>query len=243
MSTLLEEVLAAHGGRQRWAAASRVSARVRSGGLLIRTRVPGERFADYRVEAEVGEPYTTATPFPGAGRRGVFDHGEARIETDAGVVIGSRADPRPEFFGRAGLRRNLRWDALDSTYFAGYAMWNYLNTPYLLTREGIEASEIDPWTADEGLWRRLAVRFPEGLDTHSPRQIFYFDERGLLRRHDYVAEVVGRWARAAHLCTDHVEAGGLTFPTRRRVRPVGPGNRPLPGPTLVSLAISEIEVR
>ena len=46
----------------------------------------------------------------------------------------------------------------------------------------------------------------------------------------------------AHMCADHVEVGGLVFPTRRWVRPVGPGNRPLPGPTLVSLQLSEIEV-
>ena len=42
--------------------------------------------------------------------------------------------------GRSGLRRNLRWDALDSTYFAGYAMWNYMTTPYLLTRQGVEVA-------------------------------------------------------------------------------------------------------
>ena len=44
------------------------------------------------------------------------------------------------------------------------------------------------------------------------------------------------------MCADHVEAGGLTFPTRRWVRPIGLGNRPLPAPTLVSLQLSEIEV-
>jgi hypothetical protein len=65
-------------------------------------------------------------PFPRQGRRGVFDHGEARIESQAGETIEARANPRPAFFGRPGLRRNLRWDALDSTYFVGYAMWNYM---------------------------------------------------------------------------------------------------------------------
>ena len=63
-----------------------------------------------------------------------------------------------------------------------------------------------------------------------------------MRRHDYVAEVVGGWARAAHVCAGHVEVGGLVFPTRRWVRPRGPGDRVLAGPTLVSLGISELEV-
>ena len=89
---------------------------------------------------------------------------------------------------------------------------------------------------------RLEVRFPDWLDTHSRRQIFYYDALRLLRRHDYVAEVIGRCARAAHFCAEHAEAGGLVFPTRRRVRPRGPRNRALGFPTLVSLDLSEIEV-
>ncbi len=239
---LLDEVLEAHGGREQWSAASRIAARVASGGLLIRTRVPGLRFADARIEVEVGEPVSFGEPFPERGHRAVFDHGAVRIETADGEVLESRSDPRSRFFGIAGLRRNLRWDSLDAAYFAGYAWWNYLNTPYLLARRDLQTREIEPWTEAGHTWRRLAARFPAGLDTHSPDQVFYFDSAKRLRRHDYTPEVVGRWARAAHMCADHVEAGGLLFPTRRWVRPIGPGNRPLPAPTLVDLRLSEIEV-
>ena len=61
---LLDEVLQAHGGAERWREASTIRARVRSGGLLIRTRVPGTHFADYLMTVEVGAPRTTAEPFP-----------------------------------------------------------------------------------------------------------------------------------------------------------------------------------
>jgi hypothetical protein len=239
---LLEEVLEAHGGGDRWRAARTVSARVRSGGLLLRTRAAGNRFVDYRVEVEMARPRTVADPFPRHGERGVFDLGAARIESVDGEVLESREHPRSEFFGLSGLRRNLRWDALDSVYFAGYAMWNYLTTPLLLTREGVEVAEGAPWEAQGETWRRLEATFPDELDTHSVRQIFYFDDRGMLRRHDYVAEVIGGWAHAAHMCTDQVESGGLVFPTTRWVRPIGPANRPLRFPTMVSLKLSEIEV-
>jgi hypothetical protein len=242
MSALLDEVLEAHGGLERWRAARTISARMRSGGLLMRTRVPGNRFADYQVTVDVDQPRAVMTPFPENGQRGVFERGGARIETDAGDVVASRDDPRPAFFGRAGLRRNLRWDALDSAYFAGYALWNYLTTPLLLTRDGVEVSEGDPWEKEGERWRRLEAGFPAGLDTHSHRQSFYFDAQGRLRRHDYVAEVVGGWARAAHYCAEHVRAGGLVFPTRRWVRPIRPGNRSLPFPTMVWLELSELHV-
>jgi hypothetical protein len=240
--TLLDEVLAAHGGLERWRRVRTIRGRVRSGGLLIRTRVPGTAFRDARLEASAREPVGSATPFPRQGQRGVFDHGAVRIETLDGEVVASRERPRELFFGRAGLRRNLRWDALDSIYFAGYAWWNYLSVPFLLAREDVRVHEIEPWREGGETWRRLEAHFPDDLDTHSPRQLFYYDPALRLRRHDYTAEVVGRWARAAHMCADHVEVDGLLFPTRRWVRPVGPGNRPLPLPTLVSLQLSEIEV-
>jgi hypothetical protein len=205
--------------------------------------MPGNRFRDARIEAATQEPVGWATPFPGEGRRGVFDHGTVRIETLDGEVLASRERPREQFFGRAGLRRNLRWDPLDAMYFAGYAWWNYLTHPFLLARDDVAVSEIEPWREAGGeTWRRLEAHFPEGLDTHSEGQLFYYDAALRLRRHDYTAEVVGGWARAAHMCADHTEAGGLVFPTRRWVRPVGPRNRPLPAPTLVSLQLSEIEI-
>lgn len=240
--TLLEEVLEAHGGIENWRAASRIRARVRSGGLLIRTRVPGNKLADARLEVDIGRVRGVAHPFPGPGRRGIFEDGKVRIESDAGEVLESRAEPRPCFFGRAGLRRNLRWDSLDATYFAGYAWWNYLNAPYVFIREGVVAVEGEPLRDGNRSWRRLDVTFPEGLDTHSVQQSFLYDDELRLCRHDYVAEVVGGWARAAHMCADHTIVGGLLLPTRRWVRPVGPGGRVMPFPTLVSLQLSEIEV-
>src|SRR5204863_432583 len=80
-----------------------------------------------------------------------------------GEVVAARAEPRKAFYGRSGVRRNLRWDPLDATYFAGYAMWNYLCFPLLLTRPGVKAREVEPWRE----LRRLEVEFPRELDTHS----------------------------------------------------------------------------
>ena len=242
MTALLDEVAEAHGGLERWQAAKSITARVRSGGLLLRTRVAGNRFRDYRLTVYVHQPRAELDPFPRDGQMGVFDHGEARIETADGETLESRSDSRSAFSGATGLRRNVRWDALDSAYFGGYAMWSYLTTPLLLTRDGVEVSEGEEWDEVGETWRRLEVEFPPDLHTHSRRQSFYFDARGLLRRQDYVAEVVGRWAHAAHYCDEHVRAGGLVFPTRRWVRPVGPGNRALPFPTMVRIELSELHV-
>jgi hypothetical protein len=242
MAALLDEVLEAHGGLERWRSARTIQARVRSGGLLLRTRVPGNRFTDYRLTVDAHAPKTVMDPFPRDEERAVFDRGTSRIESRGGEVLASRRDPRSEFFGISGLRRNLRWDSLDSAYFAGYAMWNYLTTPYLLAGDEVEVREGGDWEEDGEPWRRLEASFRSDIDTHSRRQTFYFDAQGRLRRHDYVADVIGGWARVAHYCADHVQAGGLVFPTRRWVRPLRPGNRSLPFPTMVSLELTDLHV-
>jgi hypothetical protein len=244
--SLLDEVLDRHGGLDRWHETAQVKARVRSGGLLLRTKVgrsARRALSDYEIRVAVDEPRASFIPYPSPGRRGVWASDGVRIETDQGIAVAERRDPRRRFSGLVNLRRQLRWDDLDILYFAGYAMWNYLTTPYLLTRDGIQVREGEPWRepGESADWRRLEVSFPPGLDTHSAEQTFYADADGLLRRHDYTAEPVGSWARAAHYLDDHVEAGGLTFPTRRRVRPVGPRNRSLPLPTLVSIDLDDVD--
>src|SRR5713226_8122721 len=37
-------------------------------------------------------------------------------------------------------------------------------------------------------WRRLKVRFPADIATHSTERTLYFDQQGLLKRHDYDAK-------------------------------------------------------
>lgn len=34
---------------------------------------------------------------------------------------------------------------MQANYFMGYALWNYLTTPYLLSHPGVETTELEPW--------------------------------------------------------------------------------------------------
>jgi hypothetical protein len=236
MSGLMEGVLDAHGGLERWRAVTALTAHGRFGGLL-RSRFPGNRMVNVNVRVELAEQRTVFLGFPQDDQQAVFDRGDVRIETRDGEPISARRNARDAFAGLSAFRRNFRWDALDAAYFAGYAWWNYLSMPILLTREGVSVAEGDAWSEAGDRWRRLEVGFPPDIHTHSQRQTFYIDVAGLIRRHDYVAEPVGRWARAAHYCDDHRHFNGLVIPTRRRVRPRG-----LPNPILVALDIDHIEV-
>lgn len=205
--------------------------------------MPGNRLADYRLTVETDRQHAVLEPFPQAGLRGVLDQGEVRIEATDGELRERRVRPREMFFRRSGLRRNLPWEALDSTYFAGYAMWNYLVNPLLLLRDDVAVSEGPEWSGEGERWRRLDVRFPAGLDTHSPEQSFFYDDAGRQVRHDYyTAEVIAGRAHAAHYCGEHRTFDGLLFPTRRRVLPRRRDLRSRPFPVLVSVDLLSVEV-
>jgi hypothetical protein len=242
MTALLDEVIDAHGGRRRWSRAREIHAHVRSGGLLMRTKFKHRQFASYRISVGTAEPSVLIEPYPRAGGSGVFSGDSVRILTGEGQVEGEREGAREAFFGLSGVMRKLRWDDLDALYFAGYANWNYMTAPFLFERPGFEAAEGAPIEVEGERWRRLDVRFPEHFHTHCRDQSLYYDERGLLRRHDYSPDVISSHANAAHLCDGHREFDGLVFPTSRRVVPKGPGRGPLPGPTIVSLELDSITV-
>lgn len=241
MNKLLDEVLNAYGGVERWRSISSIKAQGHVSGLLPK-RFPGTKLADVTFGIDTGVQRTVIDGFPGDGQKGVFDEGAARIQTADGQTVAGRSNPREAFFGLSGVRRNFRWDPLDTTYFAGYASWNYLAAPFLLTREGVRVSQGKSWTERGETWRRLHAEFPPTFHTHSTHQTFYIDDDGLIRRHDFVAVAVGKWASAALYCDDHRIVEGLTFAFRRRVLPRGPANRSLSKPTLLTLAFDTIEV-
>jgi len=241
---LLQQALDAHGGLERWRAAQQVRVRLRSGGRMFDVRLQGRTISGAtRAGAEVrfgtDAPRAVFEGFPRPGHRGHFEQGSVRIQSGAGDRSLHRADARQAF---SKVRHKLSWDTLDALYFIGYALWNYVSTPFMMTRPGFDLREGESWREGGETWRRLHVAFPPDIPTHSREQTFYFDASGLLRRLDYTAEVFSSWARACNYCFDYREMSGIMVPTRRRVTLRGPGGRPLPGPIMVWIEIDDFEL-
>ncbi len=237
----VDQVVAAHGGLEMWERASEISARVSSGGFAFAMRFQGSAIRDVEAVISTREQHVTFAPYPRAGQRGVLEQdGSVRIETDSGELVEAREDARSAF---RDVRHKLWWDRLDILYFGAYAMWTYISTPFVFTRDDYQVREIDPWEERGERFRRLAVTFPNDIHTHSREQVFYIDTNGLIRRHDYTAEPFGGWAKAAHYCLDHQAFDGLTVPTRRRVYPRKRDNRSRRRPLLVWIDVSGVTVR
>jgi len=236
---IVEKVIEAHGGASRWRELEAVEAIISVRGFLFKAK-RRPILNRVRIRASTREPTFTFYDYPRAGRNSEFiGNEEVRITDADNKVLASRLQPRTAI---RQLRRQLYWDALDFTYFGGYATWNYLVTPFLFIRDDLHVERIKPLSADSEYPLRLKVSFPRDFPTHCKTQTFYFDRNYLLRRLDYTAEVVSRWARAAHICENYQDFDGIKFPTKRRVLPLFVGTKPLTGPVIVAIDIHELSL-
>lgn len=216
MDKLLSQVIEAHGGLARWSAVTGLTAHMTIGGPFWASKGQPAILGEQTVDLDVRREHIGLTPFGGADWTLEFGtRPEHVVVRDVeGDVVEERTDPRASF---SGLGVTSAWDLTQTGYFIGYALWNYLTEPFLLTYPGVGAHEIEPWEESGQRWRRLDVTFPDSIVTHSPEQVFYFDEGGALRRMDYVVQVDGS-TPIAHYTSEPKTFGGITVPTRHRIR-------------------------
>jgi hypothetical protein len=251
MSDLLEAVIDAHGTAGRWREVESIEVTFNFYGALLDLK--GYR-GHFRPTAtiDVRTPRTTIRNLDReSDNRWIFTPDRVWIERPDGSVVAERPElrqagrpggesvgPRAAF---AGHVRETAWDDLHLTYFLGYAIWNYLTIPFLFAEPGFSVRELEPHTEAGERWRKLEVRYPDRIPAHTAVQSFYFGEDFLLRRMDYVTDVVG--GVAAHYTYDHKNVGGLVFPHLRRVVRRSPERSLINGPSSFVLDYTELHVR
>ena len=236
MSDLLETVIEAHGGLERWNQLNTVSARLIQGGVLWPLKGQAGVLDDVVVTASLHEERASHSPFGAADRHSSFTPERVAIETTDGTVVEALDQPRASF---AGHTLETPWSMLQLAYFVGYAMWTYLTQPFSFTMPGFQTSELEPWDEADQRWRRLRVVWPSYLATHNTEQTLYFGDDGLLTRHDYDVEISGNTS-AAHYVSDYEDVAGIRLPTKHRIFPRGPDGQSLAEPLIVSIDLSEI---
>jgi hypothetical protein len=234
MNQLAKQAIEAHGGLERWSRFTTLSAHLIDSGVLWAAKGKAGILADVTVTIDLLNEKASHWPFGSPNRRSRFEPQRVALEDANGKIIEELLHPRSSFNGHADV-----WSDLQVAYFAGYAMWTYLNVPFLLARSGVESEEVEPWQESGETWRCLNVRFPPNIATHSTDQTLYFDRQGLLKRQDYNVEIDGT-AEAAHYVYDHKEFSGIVFPTKRRVFRRQPDGLPAPKPLIISIDLDRI---
>jgi hypothetical protein len=167
-----------------------------------------------------------------------FNGLDVSIIKESGQLVEQLKNARASFAGHELL---TPWTPLQLVYFVSYATWNYMNTPFMFAKPGFHFLEMDPWEENGEKWRRLQVIFPDYIPTHSTRQVFYFSEEGLLKRHDYWPEVLGNNS-AVHYYSDYKEFNGVKAPTTHRIYPLNDeDNSAIKDILLVSLDIFDLQ--
>jgi hypothetical protein len=235
----LERSCIRHGGWERWRRLWRVSLRVASlSGPLPALKGLHRSFpAPGRVEIFPHDQKTVFHDFPDGDHVGVFERGSVRLEGAADRRVRTESMRHRQVF--RGARRLRRWTPLDAIYFFGYALWHYHSLPFALAPARL--LEHRHTTLHQiGRCDVLKMELPADHPTHSRVQTFFFDESGLLVRHDYVAEIVGRWARGAHYWEDYQPVSGILIARRRRViMRIGTATMPIP---VLNSTLTDVEV-
>jgi hypothetical protein len=235
MNDLLKLALDAHGGLDRWnkVKAIKVAASITGGIWYVKGKV--DFLKNVVLTAETRHERLTVD-FPGQNKRAHFEPNRIVTETVSGALIEVRDNPEKSFEGQ---KRETPWDDIDAIYFAGEALWTYLNTPFLYTHEGFATEEIAAIQVECETWRRLKVTFPDDVKSHTREQISCFGPDGLLRRHDYTVDILGG-ATGLNYASEYRDVDGIIVPTKRRVYAYEGDYQLVKEPLLVAIDMGDI---
>jgi hypothetical protein len=231
----VDEVMEAHGGRDRWKKLEVIEASLSSGGFAFASRFQSFAPRDLNISVNPHTQRVLLKHFCGEGCSGIWTPTHVQIKDGSDLLLWERHDPRAQF-GR--LLKKVRWDKLDILYFAGYALWNYLSFPFILDLPGVSVTEAAPINTRSS--NGLIATFDYSAPTHSATQSFSASRH--LVQHDYTADVIGSWATAANCCLASEQVGGFRFYTRRKVYSLIGKRTVMPFPRLVWIELNDINV-
>src|SRR5260370_9484888 len=114
MNDLLTQVIAAHGGLNRWNAYERVDATIVSGGGLFPLKGVLQDRNPRRMTVWLHEERASVTPYGAPDQRTMFTPDRVAIEKPDGAVVAERYASRDSF---AGHQMHTPWDPLHRAYF------------------------------------------------------------------------------------------------------------------------------
>lgn len=235
---LLNSVLEAHGGLDRWRRFSSIEATIVTGGKLWAIKGQPQDPTPRRMSVALQRQWASVYPFGAPDQRTDFTPQRVAIEQLDGRVVAEQTEPRATFTGHV---LGTPWNPLQRAYFNGYALWTYLSTPFFMALPGMAVTEIDPIIDHGERWRGLQVRYPDDIASHSRVEEFFFGSDFLVRRHDYRVDIAGGFA-AQHYVSEIVETDGIKLPTRRRAYRCDTAGRPLADELMVAIDISDIRL-
>ena len=234
---LLNDIIEAHGGINRWNQFSKIEAQIVSGGKLFELKGVSQDASPRQMTVWLHEQKASVYPFGSPNQRSSFSPGRVAVETVDGNLVTERVGSPKEIHEHL---KASKWDPLDRAYFNGYALWNYLTTPFFMLVPGMEVREITPLQEGSETWKGISVTFPRNIATHSAVQQFYFGPDNLIRRHDYHVDAGNFYA--AQYISELKEVQGILIPSKRRAFKKDSYGRPLQDELMVKIDLSNFHL-
>ncbi|QHV99383.1 hypothetical protein [Spirosoma endbachense] len=236
---LVELAIAAHGGKERWSQVKILETHYKLGGVIWTIKGQEGVLSEVTSQIELHQQRFRNFQFVSADQQSIFEPDRVAIETQEGQVLDELIHPRESF---AGYHLETPWNKLQLIYFNGYAIWTYLTSPFSFTLPGFKLVELETWPENGEIWRRLQVTFPSSIATHTATQIFYFNQAGLLKRHDYEVDILAG-ASAVRYMSNFTTIQGLQIPFTHRIYSRNEEGSFKPEPILVTIDIDRVEIR
>jgi len=222
---LINRICNAHGGIDRWQMVESIQLQIDIFGPILLTKFNSPWLPDITANIFTDKPYVSIHDFPEEGHTSIFDGFDVYIYNANDKIYCERNYCNTDTLK---AKPRLLWDHMDLVYFLGHALWNHSCSPYIFKNKGFECHQgLDHIEKNGTVLSTLNVRYPSHIPSHCKQQIFYFDQKGLLKRQDYTADITSPLAIGSHIYEDHKTFDGLVFPTHRRVFPRLWNSKPL----------------
>ncbi|KUZ01346.1 hypothetical protein WS50_13420 [Burkholderia territorii] len=236
MNALAQTIIDAHGGLTQWRKFTRIRANLEQDGVLWPLKGQAGVLDRTSVTVATDRQWASHAPFGRLAARSDFAGSRVALLDADEHVIDASDQPRASFDGHV---LETSWDALQLAFFAGCAMWTYLNTPFVLAWDGVECEDAGRWDERGETWRKIVVRYPASLEVFSKVQAIYVGSDHLVRRLDYDVEIAGN-TPGAHYVDGYTTVSGIRIPTRRRIHPRQPDGTSVDEPLVVSIDLYDI---
>ncbi|HWT36464.1 MAG TPA: hypothetical protein VN289_09285 [Paraburkholderia sp.] len=236
MNAISQAIIDAHGGLAQWRKFTQVRANLVQGGALWTLKGQAGVLDRATVTVATDRQWASHAPFGALAAKSEFTCDAIALLDQTGRVIEEQRNPRASFDGHT---LETPWTELQLAFFAGCAMWTYLNTPFVLAWDGVECEDAGEWKERGETWRKIRVRYPASIEVFSKAQAIYVGADNLVRRLDYDVEIAGN-TPGAHYVSDYITVSGIRIPTRRLIYPRLPDGTSVAEPLVVSIDLSDI---
>ena len=236
MDNLLDLVIVAHGGIEKWNSFKQISVTLLAEGEIWRLKDKTGMFSNGIYEADIHQQRSAYHSLTGPHKRSIWEPGYIAFKNADGDITEELSDPRKSFDGQGF---ESPWNDLQPHYFCNYAWWTYFTAPFSFSLPGFQTRELDPWQQDGETWRRLEVTFPDNIETHNKVQVFYFDRHYLLKRHDYAPDIL-QSVPSSQYVWNYKEFSGIMIPTTRRIYLRNPDSGFNPEQVMVSIDVADV---